>query len=676
MSVAAPVKIAEYAVSGTNSATSGAVPLTQAVPAGTLLVLVASAAGASRPFTPSSSAGLTWTPCAETWPTASTGNAGTAAMWYTVTEGALTTSDTVTVTINAASVLAMRCWMIEGADPTDPVAAIVQGELSTDAPTLTLPSLTCPAGGMVVGGGGGGGGGAPVLDSVAAGYTITDQALFTGASSTRLIYTYHQACAVETSTTPSSTQGTSSGRRQFAMAIAVNPADPPEPPDPVPGDVVHMWTGAPTATGAVVHTKTTAATSVRLAVSTSDDMTSPTYVAAESPDGYGYVRHTLTGLTPDTRYYVRAADTPTGGTESLVGPVGTIHTLATPGTPAPSRKVVIGGCLDTLATETAALESALAWAPDWGHFNGDFFYNGNVSLVTESAWVGRYDTQIAGVGAPLQGFLAAGVAAYELVSDHDTTNTDNGDSNIASAPYELAGWRAVVPHLAGSGDSTCRDQQWDDGRVSYFMVDCRSVERTSGSATDDSSKTMLGAAQKARLFDWLESNPAPFKVIISDPPWMGAPDVVAKPDAWWSYASERQQIIDAIAAQDHHVEIWHGDSHLIGYATPAMNTWGGIPVLCAAPYWQDGGGRNLSTYTEHFNNSSEWAAEYGRITITDDGTQIVRTFVGWDALSDEAKFTYTTTVDTAPPEPPTGDVVITAWVGGQEISVALTVHTP
>ena len=47
MSVAAPVKIAEYAVSGTNSATSGAVPLTQAVPAGTLLVLVASAAGAA-----------------------------------------------------------------------------------------------------------------------------------------------------------------------------------------------------------------------------------------------------------------------------------------------------------------------------------------------------------------------------------------------------------------------------------------------------------------------------------------------------------------------------------------------------------------------------------------------------------------------------------------------------
>ena len=671
MSVAAPVKIAEYAVSGANSATSGAVPLTQAVPAGTLLVMVASAAGASRPFTPSSSAGLTWTPCAETWPTASTGNAGTAAMWWTVTEGALTTSDTVTVTINAASVLAMRCWMIEGADPTDPVAAIVQG-VSTDVPTLTLPSLTCPAGGMVVGGGGGGG---VLLDSVAAGYTLTDQALFTGATSTRLIYTYHRGFDTETSTTPSSTQGTATGRRQFAMAIAVNPADPPEPPDPVPGDVVHMWTGAPTATGAVVHTKTTAATSVRLAVSTSDDMSSPTYMAAESPDGYGYVRHTLTGLTPDTRYYVQAADTPTGGTESLVGPVGTIHTLATPGTPAPSRKVVIGGCLNTLATETAALESALAWAPDWGHFNGDFFYNGNVSLVSESAWVGRYDTQIAGVGAPLRGFLAAGVAAYDLVSDHDTTNTDNGDSNIASAPYELAGWRTVVPHLAGSGDSTCRDQQWDDGRISFFMVDARSVNRTSGSATDDSSKTMLGAAQKARLFDWLANNPAPFKVIISDPPWMGAADIVAKPDAWWSYATERQQIIDAIGAQSAHVEIWHGDSHLIGYATPAQNTWGGIPVLCAAPYWQDGGGRNLSTYTEYFNNASEWAAEYGRITITDDGTQIVRTFVGWDALSDEAKFTYTTTV-VAAPEPPSGDVVITAWVGGQEIPVALTVHTP
>lgn len=432
-------------------------------------------------------------------------------------------------------------------------------------------------------------------------------------------------------------------------------------PEPEPGSVVHLWTGAPTHESAQVNVKTTGATSVRLAVSTSPAMTSPTYVAAQVPDAYGYVRFNVTGLTASTRYYVQAADTPAGGSEELIGAVGTIKTLQTPGSPFGTRKVVIGGCLATNAAVTDGLDSAAAWDADWGHFNGDFFYNGN-SVDTEANWVGRYDSQIAGVGASLRAFVAGGHAAYELVSDHDTTNVDNGDSNTAWAASELAGWRKAVPHLPGSGDATTRDQQWDDGRVSFFMIDCRSANRSSGSMADGPTKTMLGAAQKARLLSWLDTNTAPFKVIISDAPWMGNADIVAKPDAWWSYATERQEVADAIAEQSAHVEVWHGDSHLIGYATAEKNTWGGFPVICMAPYYQTGGGRNTSTFSEYYNNSSELTAQYGRVTFTDDGNSITRTFVGWDALNDMARMTFETSVSTVSSGGST--IAATSTIGG------------
>jgi PhoD-like phosphatase. len=375
-------------------------------------------------------------------------------------------------------------------------------------------------------------------------------------------------------------------------------------------------------------------------------MSSPTYVAAQTPDTYGIVRYNVTGLTPNTRHYFRIADTPAGGTEALVGQIGTVRTLGAAGSVVLSRRVAIGGCLLTNTTETQALQAVNSWAPDWGHYNGDFFYNGN-NETNEATWVGKYNSQIDNVGTHLKTLIASGIASYELVSDHDSTNADNADSNSPWAPYELAGWNKVVPHLAGSGDATSRDQQWDDGRVSYFMTDIRTVNRSPGLNTDDASKTMLGAAQKARLLNWLATNTAPFKVLITDSPWMGANDTVAKPDAWWSYDNERQQIISAVHAQSSHFEVWHGDSHVLGYATPAKNTWGGFPVLCAAPYYNDGGGRNLSTFSEYFNNGGTWASQYGRVTITDDGSKITRTFEGYDAFSSSVKLTYVTEVQAA-----------------------------
>ena len=695
MPASAATKIAEFATSGSNVSTTGAVALTSAVAEDSVIVLCAVGANAGRTFTPSSSAGLTWTRVVTPWPETTASTTVTVAMYYAVVTADLTTSDTITVVQDQTSVLGMIAYAFTGVDLAAPIADFSSGANGTTTSTLTLPSLDAVDGGSVlVFFGGGGVAGLPVSSSVPS--TRIHGTNPTGASSNRLLNIAVDTSGVAATITPSLALSSGS-MRQAGIAVALNPATPPavtgtltadtpavtvDVPSStwsgstsgfgftgtltattptvtlsVPtvafsgtvsgapaGSLLWMWTGSPTATGVVVHARLSGATSCRLAVSTSSGMTSPSYVAAETPDTYGIVRFQVTGLTANTRYHFQIADTPSGGSETLVGTVGTIRTLGTAGVPVASRKVVLGGCLQTNTAVNTGLDSALAWGPDWAHFNGDFFYNAN-NETNEATWVGKYNSQIANV-ASLPGFLAAGLAAYESVSDHDSTNTDNGDSNTAWAPYELAAWQKVVPHLAGSGDSTTRDQQWDDGRVSYFMIDIRHVNRSPGSNTDNSSKTMLGAAQKARLLDWLDTNPAPFKVIISDSPWMGAADVVAKKDAWWSYSTERAALIAAIASQTAHVELWHGDGHGTGYATDVKNTWGSFPILWAAGYYQDGGAFNLSTFSDYFTNGGAWLSVYGRITIEDDGTTISRTFDGIDALTDTTLFTYTTTVDT------------------------------
>jgi hypothetical protein len=413
--------------------------------------------------------------------------------------------------------------------------------------------------------------------------------------------------------------------------------------------VQQLWVGGQTATTLVAVSKSTAATSCRLGYSTSPTMTSPSFVAAQTPDGAGRMRHSITGLTPNTVYYVRLYDTPSGGIEMPIGLIGTTRTLQTAGTAVATRKVVLGGCYDTLATDDSALLDAMSWGADWGHFNGDMFYTGSTSTV-DTVQAAQWDTQIAGA-ASLEKLVRTGLASFYNTSDHEA-GPDNGDSNNTYTQSNINGYKKVVPYgtlLDPSGTTGSRDQQWDDGRVSYFMIDCRSVNRSPGGNTDNSSKTMLGSAQKARLKAWLTGNTAPFKVIISDVAWMGPNDIVAKPDAWWSYDTERQELISYITANTAtigHLELWHGDTHLIGYATAAKNTWGGFPILCVAPYNQTGGGRDTSTFSYYFNNGSTAARQYVRVTFTDDGSTITRTAAGWDAVSATQKFSDVVTVNT------------------------------
>jgi hypothetical protein len=159
---------------------------------------------------------------------------------------------------------------------------------------------------------------------------------------------------------------------------------------------------------------------------------------------------------------------------------------------------------------------------------------------------------------------------------------------------------------------------------------------------------MLGATQLA----WLKSmltQAEPLKVIISDVAWMGPPTTTNGPDKWWSYATERQAILDYItahAAQVQNLMLWHGDSHLIGATPGQSNSWGGFPVYCAAPLLNVGGGLYTGTFSQLYNNGGGECRQYGRVSVTDNGAEIQVSFTGWDAAAGVARVTQTDTFNT------------------------------
>ena len=369
--------------------------------------------------------------------------------------------------------------------------------------------------------------------------------------------------------------GSYTGTAQISVGLLL--AIKAAPVTALPGIVAQIVAGAPSSSGFGVITKMVAGTSVRMAYSTHSDMSSPSFVSAQTPDGNGYMTHTLSGLSAATRYYVQAADTPTGGIETLTGPIGSCKTLAASGSPA-SFTVGLAACIAeqdvTSPAQGTAIADLVAWAPDLTIFTGDFTYSGSTSTSTDTQR-GIYETQIGTI--PSLASMVATSWGYYCRSDHEA-GPDNGDSDNTYTAANLAAAQQVFP-FGTLGDTVNTPphglyQSWVVGRVRFIMIDIRNTDRSPGANTDNGTKTMLGATQLA----WLESmliQSEPLKVIISDVAWMGAATTTNGPDKWWSYDTERQAIISYIAAHQAQVQnlmLWHGDSHLVGYATAAKNT--------------------------------------------------------------------------------------------------------
>lgn len=102
---------------------------------------------------------------------------------------------------------------------------------------------------------------------------------------------------------------------------------------------------------------------------------------------------------------------------------------------------------------------------------------------------------------------------------------------------------------------------YDAGDIEFFVLDTRTY-RSANFAPDDASKTMLGAAQKQALKDWLLTSNATFKMIVSSVMFSDFSGHTVFGESWPAFATERNEIMDFI--KDNRVSgvmLFSGDEH-------------------------------------------------------------------------------------------------------------------
>lgn len=384
--------------------------------------------------------------------------------------------------------------------------------------------------------------------------------------------------------------------------------------------------GKATDTGQVATIRAADATSAHLRASTtrSGETLTGTVVSGSSvtPAASGWCRATLTGLTPDTAYYLQARLTnATGTTDSPV--YGPFYTAPVPGTPK-SFSVLFGGDLQDDQSNPLAFTNMAAAHPDavLMFSNGDTHNGDN---VTSSQASHRADWE--NILATNAGFRSAlrNRPFLQAYGDHDPGGGNNGIPGFWTAP-NIAAYQEVMPYPATS-PALPSTTNWSvvHGRVRIISPDYVH-ERT--------STYKLGATQMA----WLEAElaqPEPLKVLLVGGVWYDqeTPEGWPGGDGWADYAAHRAAIQALIEGAVGTVLGVHGDQHAIAAMSAAGNPFGGFPVVGGSPW---------SGWSSHKGDvvpdSGRWPLvegvaivhQYGKLTFDDNGDYIVCTFQGYD----------------------------------------------
>lgn len=437
--------------------------------------------------------------------------------------------------------------------------------------------------------------------------------------------------------------------------------------------VQYLWTGTPSASGAVVSAKINApgAASTRVAISTSASLTSPTYSSAVVPDAtHRVAKFTLTGLSASTTYYYGIEIDGTLDT----GTVGRFTTAAS-GTNV-SHVVAIGCCSNYDSDLAFTAIANMNPKPLFFLHTGDFQYM-DIAAPTEAQFVASIDTTFA---RAVRKSLHRDIPLVYTWDDHDfgandTVGRDAGNNVTSTRINAVTAFRKMVPvTLASATASDAVYYSFIIGRVRYVVSDLRS-DKTNQSATDNSSKTMMGATQKTWFKNEIVAAKAAGQVVawVNGTPWVAATSAGA--DTWAGYNTERVEIADYIKAQamTGKVFILSGDMHALAIHTGADYATGGggaIPVFHPGPLSMTAtikGGPY--TYGPYPASGSATMYQYGVMTVTDTGTSLTINWKGYSSDGTE-RMSHTFTPLTAATAPATM-AAPTASAGTQSASVTL-----
>lgn len=382
-----------------------------------------------------------------------------------------------------------------------------------------------------------------------------------------------------------------------------------------PPDVDHIWVGHTTSDSILVSAKVADVEQVRLAVSSSPTMSLPTYGAPVEVNEYGYAKPSISGLSPNTRYYLAIAGAGPNQVDANV--VATARTPPT--TEARSFAFVAASCAATGATGHVfnnIVDLAEDEDVEFGLHMGDFHYRntGNATLATYHS---DYDLVFASAD---QAEMYRAMPWYYMRDDHEVA--DDSYSGTAGTANWITLYRTRVPSppLANESSSAPPYYSFVKGRLRFVVCDCRS-DRSIKSATDNSAKVMYGSSQLSWLFGEFAAAESAGQAIVwvNTLPWIAATE--AGVDTWGGYNTQRTAIASHITSEGYsnRIVMLSGDMHALAF-DDGSNAAGGFKVCHAAPFYQTQGPKG-GPYSD--GPVYETGSQYGLFTVTDTGGSTV-----------------------------------------------------
>ena len=404
-----------------------------------------------------------------------------------------------------------------------------------------------------------------------------------------------------------------------------------------PGAAVQsVWTGVPSVDGAVVSTRLGSAHTAdgaRIAVSRSSNLASPVYSPVVAPDTtYRVSKHVIGGLLPNTEYFYGVEVDGTLDTTTT----GRFKTL--PATGPAGFSIALGGCATNTDDSAFAAINALNPKPLFLLAMGDFQYM-DIASPTTANYHTAFDTSLA---RSVRKVAHSQIPTVFMWDDHDfqTNDATGRDASNVARSFRATGlqfFRDRIPAITASSVVTdTAHYSFVVGRVRFVVSDTRS-DKTLQSATDNSSKTMMGATQKA----WFKAEIAAAKAAGQVVAWMNSvPWVVsatAGADDWGGYTTERAEISDYIKAQGMtgKVFILSADMHALAIHAGADYATGGggaIPVFHAGPFNRTSSTKGGPyTYGPYPASGSAVVQQFGIMDVSDNGTELSVTWKGFSA---------------------------------------------
>ncbi len=384
--------------------------------------------------------------------------------------------------------------------------------------------------------------------------------------------------------------------------------------------VTSLLAGGVTHDSATVVAEVGAGIICRLVYDTASDLSTATYSAENAADTDGYVRINISNLTPEETYHYAIE---TAGVIDVAR--GTFATHPIPGTVS-SFTIAHASCEQGQGGPSThrVFDAIRTRSPLMFMHLGDIHYK-NITTANKA----QYQLGIRqSITAARQVDMWRSLAMSYVWDDHDF-GPDNSDSTAAGRTTVAGVYRQAIPHY-DLPDSGAVYQAWTIGRVRFIQTDLR-YYRTPDTATDDSSKTMLGVAQKAwfknellmakdgALTVWLNS-----QVWCVDTPFSG---LDSDGDHWGTFATERAEISNFLADNGiTNVIQLTGDMHALGINTAIdYSTAQTAPMRIYAGSSLD----SIPVARGHWDVVQTGRGQYGTLTVTDNGQRLTVLWQGW-----------------------------------------------